>query len=81
MDLNKEIQNLAKANGIFYCGVADLSLAKDFIIQQGGNELEDYPFSISLGIPLFKDIVDRLPDRSQRSVALNYKHHCYDIIN
>lgn len=81
MDLNKEIQSLAKANGIFYCGVADLSLAKDFIIQQGGNELEAYPFSISLGIPLFKDIVDRLPERSQRSVALNYKHHCYDVIN
>lgn len=29
MDLNKEIQNLAKANGIFYCGAADLSLGEN----------------------------------------------------
>ncbi len=48
MNLNKEIQDLTKTNGIFYCGAADLSLAKEFIIQQGGNELKDYPFSISL---------------------------------
>ncbi len=48
MDLNKGIQNLAKANGIFYCGVADLSRARDFIIQQGGSEMESYPYSMSL---------------------------------
>ncbi len=80
MDLNKEIQSLAKANGVFYCGVADLSRAKEFIRPQGGSELGSYTYSISLGIPLFKDIVDRLPDRSQHSVALNY-HHCYEITN
>lgn len=81
MDLNQEIENLAKANAIFYCGVADLSLAKEFISEQGGSELSNYPFSVSLGIPLFNDIVDRLPDRSQYSASLNYKHHCYDVIN
>ena len=27
------------------------------------------------------DRVDQLPNRAERSVALNYRHHAYDIIN
>jgi hypothetical protein len=46
MDLNKEIQSLEKANGIFYCVVADLFGANEFIILQGGSEMGSYPYSI-----------------------------------
>lgn len=81
MSLNKRIEDLAKQFGITYFGVADLSAAYDTILKQGGDIVSGYPYSISLGIPLFKDIVDQLPNRRQRAAALNYRHHAYDIIN
>ncbi len=81
MSLNTKIEELAKQFGIVYFGVADLSHAKSSVIEQGGEIVADYPYSISLGIPLLKSIVDQLPHRDQRAVALNYKLHAYDIIN
>ncbi|MGB8232557.1 MAG: 4Fe-4S double cluster binding domain-containing protein, partial [Methanobacterium sp.] len=37
--------------------------------------------AVSLGIILLNAIVDQLPQRFERSVALNYRHQAYDIIN
>lgn len=81
MNLNHRIEALAKQLGITCFGVADLSVAHDSITEQGGDIVSKYPYSISLGIPLIKDIVDQLPNRHQRAVSLNYKTHAYDIIN
>jgi epoxyqueuosine reductase QueG len=81
MELNNEVQKIIITNGGSYFGVADLSSAKASIVEQGGPEAGKYPFSISIGITLFHPVVDLLPNRSQRSVALNYRHHCYDIVN
>lgn len=81
MILNKKIEDLSKQFGITYFGVADLSIAQDAVIEQGGGIVSRYPYSISLGIPLLKDIVDQLPNRHQRAVVLNYSHHAYDVIN
>jgi epoxyqueuosine reductase len=81
MSIQNEIGKLAKQFGIAYFGVADLSSAHDAVLEQGGDIVSKYPYSISLGIPLLKEIVDQLPDRRQRAVALNYRHHAYDIIN
>jgi epoxyqueuosine reductase len=81
MYLNNEVEKLSKQCGVTYFGVADLSTAFDAVSEQGGDIVSKYPYSISLGIPLLKDIVDQLPNRHQRAVALNYRLHAYDIIN
>jgi epoxyqueuosine reductase QueG len=81
MSLNAKIEELAKQSGIAYFGVADLSYAKNAVFEQGGDIVAEYPYSISLGIPLIKSIVDQLPNRSQRAAALNYRQHAYNIIN
>lgn len=81
MNLTRELNSLACQNGITFFGIADLSCAHDFILDQGGPVVADFPFSISLGITLPKAIVDQLPNRSQRSVAVNYRHHAYDVVN
>lgn len=65
MYLNSEVEKLAKQYGVTYFGVADLSTAVDVISEQGGDIVSKYPYSISLGIPLLKDIVDQLPNRHQ----------------
>ena len=81
MNLNKKLKDMAHRNSINYFGVADLAPAHEFILQQGGPEVAGFPFAISLGIVLMKTIVDRLPERSHREVALNYRHHAYNLIN
>ena len=40
-----------------------------------------YPTAISIGIGLPHAIVDRLPQRKERAVAVSYRHHSYDVIN
>lgn len=81
MDLNQGIHDIANKNYITYFGVADLSEASDVILDQGGSEIASFPYSISLGIALIKTIVDQLPNRAERSVAVNYEQHAYNIIN
>jgi hypothetical protein len=81
VSLQKELNKIAQENGIYYFGVSGLSDAEDFITAQGGEELRAYPYAISLGIKLIDPIVDRLPHRKERSAALNYRHHAYNVIN
>jgi epoxyqueuosine reductase QueG len=81
MALEDKIRQIAEAGGADLFGVADLGLAKAEIVRQGGQELAAYPRAISIGIRLFDDIVDRLPDRERMDVAVSYRHHCYDVIN
>ena len=72
---------MAEAGGADFFGVADLAQAKYEILRQGGEQIASYPKAVSIGIRLFDEIVDRLPDRDQRAVAVSYRHHCYDVIN
>lgn len=81
MNLNKKIYNLSQKLSIDYFGISELSLAKDFIIKQGGNILADFKYCISIGIILPNSIVDQLPFRSNKAVAVNYRFHAYEIIN
>jgi len=41
----------------------------------------EFPIAVSLGLSLPKAIVDQLPRRSDKAVAMSYRHHAYDIIN
>jgi epoxyqueuosine reductase QueG len=71
----------AEALGADFCGVADLSLAHDAILHQGGPRIAAFPRAISVGISLLHTIVNQLPQRNERAVAVSYRHHCYDLIN
>jgi len=81
MPLFDEIQSIADTFGADFCGVADLALAHDEIVRQGGEEIGKYPRAISLGIILPHAIVDQLPNRDDPAVAMSYMHHAYNVIN
>lgn len=81
MGIEDKVRQIAEAGGADFFGVADLSLAKAEVMRQGGEKIASYPRAISVGIRLFDEIVDQLPDREQRAVAVSYRHHLYDVIN
>jgi epoxyqueuosine reductase QueG len=81
MQLDARIRGNAEDWGADFYGVADLTPAHDFIAWQGGERLAQYPKAISIGIALLNPIVDGLPKRSDKAVAMEYKHHAYDTVN
>jgi epoxyqueuosine reductase len=81
MQLDDRIRDLALELGADFFGVADLSLARKAILEQGGPAVADYPRAISIGIALLHPIVDQLPRRAEKAVAVEYRHHAYDVIN
>jgi epoxyqueuosine reductase QueG len=81
VSIQEELNRIALENGVQYFGVADLSNATDFIVDQGGKNLSEYPYAISVGIRMMDSIVNKLTHRNERAALLNYKHHAYDVIN
>jgi epoxyqueuosine reductase len=81
MELHEKLPRLVHRLGGDLYGVADLSLARAEVVRQGGEELVAYPRAISIGVGLLHPIVDRLPDREQRHVAVEYRTHAYDVVN
>ncbi|MCD1293937.1 epoxyqueuosine reductase [Methanocella sp. CWC-04] len=81
MDFEKRIREIAEGHGANFFGIADLSTARDAVLDQGGQMIAQYPRAISVGIELLHPIVDELPNRNRREVSISYRLHCYDIIN
>ena len=81
MDLDKRITDWSQEFGLDFFGVADLAPARDAILEQGGPEIAEYPRAISLGIALLDSVVDQLPRRAERAVALSYRFHGYEVVN
>ncbi|HTY91484.1 MAG TPA: 4Fe-4S double cluster binding domain-containing protein [Methanocella sp.] len=81
MDLYSVLEKCAMDEGADFFGVADLAPAREAILAQGGEALAGYPLAISLGIKLLDPLVDQLPERHKRAVAVSYRMHCYDVIN
>jgi epoxyqueuosine reductase len=81
MSLNNRLKDLNQEWKVDFFGVADLSPSYDTILAQGGPVVAEYPRAVSIGIALPHAIVDRLPRRAERAVAVNYRHHGYDVIN
>jgi epoxyqueuosine reductase len=80
MSLKRNLEELARKEGVNFFGVADLSPAKRAVEEQGGSLVSKYPKSISIGIILPDTIVNELPRRHERAVAVNYKN-IYDVTN
>ncbi len=79
--LTQSLEESAAALGADLFGIADLEGVRDFVTGQGGPELAAFPRALSVGLVLPHAIVDRLPRRDQRAVAIDYLHHAYDVIN
>jgi epoxyqueuosine reductase len=81
MEMNQRLHETARTWGADFFGVADLSPARDAILAQGGPVMAAYPRGISVGIVLMHAIVDQLPQRADRAVAIGYRQHSYEVIN
>jgi epoxyqueuosine reductase QueG len=81
MQFDEELKKMAESLGADLYGVADLKVAYNAILEQGGPVIAAYPRAVSIGIFLFDPIVDLLPEKDDRNVAVSYRHHLYDIIN
>ncbi len=81
MELSDKVRSITEAAGCDFVGVADLTPAREFIREQGGDVVASFPRAISVGIVLPHAIVDQLPQRTERAVAVSYRSHAYDIIN
>jgi epoxyqueuosine reductase len=80
LDLDNALRSTVDLWGVDFWGVADLSPAEEFILEQGGELVAGYPVAVSVGIVLPHAIVDRLPDRGEWSVVVSYKHQ-YRTVN
>jgi epoxyqueuosine reductase QueG len=79
--LRDELQKLVDILGVDFFGVAELAVAREAIVEQGGGLPAEYPTAVSIGLALPTDIVDQLPNRKSVAVHTAYRHHAYDVIN
>ena len=71
--LQKQLKDFAEILGVDYFGVADLSDAKDFVLNQGGESIARFPRAISIGIRLIDSIIDELPHHQDPAVIFTYR--------
>jgi epoxyqueuosine reductase len=81
MELKAKLKKIAEELGADFFGIANLSPAQEFIEKLWEKETAQFPRAISFGIALPHDIVNQQPNRFSSNVALNYKHHAYNVIN
>jgi len=81
MDMEMLLRDMAIHQGVDFFGIADVTLAEHFIVEQGGEWLRAFPRAISIGITLPHAVVDQLPRRSERAVGTLYRSHAYHFVN
>ena len=69
----EEIRNRARDLGVDILGVADLTVAHDFVLMQGGEHIAEFPRAISIGMRLLDPVVDELYRHEEPSVLYSYK--------
>lgn len=81
MLMDNRLREQAEDLGADFYGVADLTPARPFIEEQGGPMPAAYPRGIAVGVTLMHSLVDQLPRHTDRVVAINFRHHAYDLVN
>lgn len=71
---------MAKKLGADLFGVADLTVAQDFVCKQGGEHLRKFPRAVSIGIRLPNAVVDELYRHEDPEVAHAYRT-LYNFVN
>lgn len=75
-----ELERKAKELGSELFGVADLTVAQDFVCNQGGEYLRKFPRAISIGMQLVDPIVDELRRHGNPFAIFTYRAH-YTAVN
>jgi epoxyqueuosine reductase len=78
--LFRELEECAHDLGVDLFGVADLSVAHDFVLRQGGEHVSGFPQAISIGIRLLDPIVDELYRHEEPSAIYSYRG-LYNTVN
>jgi len=82
MDLQTKLEEIAKNLGAFYFGVADLSLARGGPLTPYEERLvSEYPFAISIGVPLSLETVERIGDQGDIAALQSYWFHVYRVVS
>lgn len=81
VNLRAKLESLAKDMGATYFGIADLSSAKQYISEQGGEFLTQFPRAISHGFVLTDGIVNTLLHHENIAALNNYWYYVYRIVN
>jgi epoxyqueuosine reductase len=79
MRLQRKLERQARVMGARFFGVADLTVAQEAIVAQGGEFLAAYPRALSVGIALSDGIVDQLPRHKEAAVARTYDYLYYTV--
>ncbi|OGN96225.1 MAG: hypothetical protein A2Z77_08470 [Chloroflexi bacterium RBG_13_51_36] len=79
--LRGKLESLAKDMGTTYFGIADLAPARQYISDQGGEFLAQFPRALSHGFILADGIVDTLAYHKNIAALNTYWHYVYRIIN
>lgn len=81
VDLRDELESLAKHLGATYFGVADLTVATQFVSEQGGEFLTQFPRALSHGFVLTDGIVNTLAHNESIAALNSYWYYVYRIVN
>ena len=79
--LNERFRGDALALGADFFGVADLSLARDAVAEQGGEMVAQFPYAISIGVAMPSAIVDQIARQGDKAALIAYRSHSYSILN
>lgn len=78
--LQVELERMAKELGADLFGVADLTVAHEFVCKQGGEHLRKFPKAISIAIRLLDAVVDELYKHEDPGVFFTYRA-LYNTVN
>jgi len=81
LTLRAMLESLARDMGATYFGVADVTPARQFVSEQGGEFLTQFPRAISHGFVLTDGIVDTLVNHKNIPALHNYWYYVYEIVN
>jgi len=78
----KNLEQMARDQGAGYFGVADLSSAREFIREQGGELPASFPRALSVGVILPLGLVKPLVSETQDIGAfITYDRYVYQVLN
>lgn len=76
-----QLESLAKDMGATYFGIADLTAARQYVCEQGGEFLGQFPKAVSHGFALADGIIDALADPVNVGALKTYWYYVYEIVN
>jgi epoxyqueuosine reductase QueG len=80
-DLQNLIREKALVLGTDFFGVADLSPAREFIGERGGEMVAQFSRAVSIGVMMPQAIVDQIVRQDDKAALIAYRSHSYDILN